>query len=225
MISEPVATVATVTKRRLGRPPAVNNPRQRILTQAAKLFAEKGYETSSVSDLAASMSVSKAAVYHYFETKQQIYDAIILATLAGLTQAVGQEVSEETSPPARLKRFMTAHARYFQANRDGFIVMLVGFSGMDSKEFREEAMQLRAEHEQLLREIIAEGVASGAFRPTDAVMTGRAVLSLLNWMVRWFRPEGGSTAEELVIQYYNLLLGGLESHHQTESITGNCHGS
>lgn len=218
-------TTESAVRKRLGRPPAVDNPRQRVLHQAAKLFAEKGYETSSVSDLAGAMGVSKAAVYHYFRTKQQIYDAIILDTLGGLIETVKADAAQETAPSARLKRFMTAHARYFEQHRNGFIVMLVGFSGMDSPEFRDEARQLRDEHERLLRDIIRQGIACGAFRDVDAVMTGRAVLSLLNWMVRWFRPNGGLTAEELVLQYYNLLLGGLEAPAQTEHATGAPHGT
>lgn len=201
---------AVVSKKRLGRPPAVDNPRQRILEQAARLFAERGYETSSINDLAAAMGVSKAAVYHYFQSKQQLYDAIILDTLTGLINFVTEEVDKETTPRHRLKRFMTAHAKYFESRRDGFVVMLVGFSGMESREFRDEAMQLRDAHEKLLRQIIADGVASKDFRPVDVVTTGRAVLSLLNWMVRWFKPGGGSTAEELVIEYFNLFLHGLD---------------
>jgi hypothetical protein len=122
------------------------------------------------------------------------------------------EVGEETTPPAKLRRFMTSHARYFEQQRAGFVVMLVGFSGMDSSEFRDEAMRLRDEHERLLRAIIAEGIDSKAFRPVDVVTTGRAVLSLLSWMVRWFKPGLGSTAEQIAIEYYDLLAGGLENH-------------
>lgn len=206
-----MSPTATAKKKRLGRPPAVDNPRQHILEHAARLFAEKGYETSSLNELAAAIGVSKAAVYHYFETKQQIYDAIILETLSGLVARVTEAVGEERGAKKKLERFMTAHARYFEEHRHGFVVMLVGFSGMASSEFRAEAMALRDEHERLLREIIEEGVASGEFRDVNVVMTGRAVLSLLSWMVRWFRPGGGASAEELVVEYYKLLLGGLQN--------------
>lgn len=204
-------TSTSSSKKRLGRPPAIDNPKQNILDYASRLFAEKGYETSSLNDLASAMGVSKAAVYHYFQTKQQIYDAIILDTLGGLVATVTESVAQETEAKKKLERFMTSHARYFEAHRHGFVVMLVGFSGMAHSEFRAEAMALRDAHERLLRLIIEEGVASGAFRPVNVVMTGRAVLSLLNWMVRWFKP-GGATAEELVIDYYNLLLGGMQNH-------------
>lgn len=190
----------------------MDNPQKRIIEHAAKLFADKGYETTSLGDLAASMGISKAAVYHYFETKQQIYDAIILETLEGLTRTVTEQVARETSAPARLRRFMTAHARYFEEHRAGFIVMLVGFSGMDNSEFRDEAMRLREDHERLLRQIIVDGIASNGFRAVNPVTTGRAVLSLLNWMVRWFKPGMGATAEQLANEYYDLLAGGLEHH-------------
>ncbi|PJI53707.1 TetR family transcriptional regulator, partial [Methylobacterium radiotolerans] len=63
-----------------------------MLEEAAKLFARSGYDGSSISDLAAAIGVSKAAIYHYYPTKQDIYDAIILQVLEGLTQTVGRDV-------------------------------------------------------------------------------------------------------------------------------------
>jgi hypothetical protein len=87
--------------------------------------------------------------------------------------------------------------------------MLVGFGGMANAEFREEATRLRNEYEGLLRQIVSEAVASKSFREVDIGTTSRAVLSLLNWMVRWFRPGTGASAEQLATEYYDLLAGGL----------------
>ncbi|CPN37639.1 TetR family transcriptional regulator [Bordetella pertussis] len=56
--------------------------------------------------------MSKAALYHYFPTKQDIYDAIILETLAGLLQAVTREVERQHEACERLRAFMVGHARY-----------------------------------------------------------------------------------------------------------------
>lgn len=198
-----------LAKKRLGRPPASDNQQQRILDHAAKLFAQAGYETTSINDVAAAMGVSKAAIYHYFPTKQDIYDAIILQTLQGLNEAVEQEVAQESEPAEKLRRFMTAHARYFEQHHTGFVVMLVGFGGMANAEFREEAMRLRDEYEGLLRQIITEAVANKSFREVGIGTTSRAVLSLLNWMVRWYKPGTGASAEQLAAEYFELLAGGL----------------
>jgi hypothetical protein len=69
---------------------------------------------------------------------------------------------------------------------------------------------LRDRHEANLRAILKRGVERGSFRPLDVALAGRAILSMLNWMVRWFRPGGPMRAEEVAQGYYDLILRGLE---------------
>jgi AcrR family transcriptional regulator len=195
---------------RAGRPPTLAAPRERILEEAAKLFARSGYDGSSVSDLAAAIGASKAAIYHYYPTKQDIYDAIILDALNGLTQTVGRDVAEAEGGVARLRAFMVGHARYFEQHHAEFVTMLVGYSGMALPE-REDAARLRDSYERRLREVIAQGVAEGAFRALDVAATGRAVLSMLNWMVRWYKPGQGDSAEAIAAGYFDLLVGGMRA--------------
>ncbi|CAO3866754.1 TetR/AcrR family transcriptional regulator [Achromobacter mucicolens] len=202
-------TAPPVQKRaRAGRPPTLAAPRERILEEAAKLFARSGYDGSSISDLAAAIGVSKAAIYHYYPTKQDIYDAIILQVLEGLTQTVGRDVAGAMGGVARLRAFMVGHARYFEQHHAQFVTMLIGYSGMALSE-REDAARLRDSYEKLLRDVIAQGVADGAFRALDVAATGRAVLSMLNWMVRWYKPGQGDSAETIADGYFDLLVGGM----------------
>lgn len=195
---------------RAGRPPTLAAPRERILEEAAKLFARSGYDGSSVSDLAAAIGASKAAIYHYYPTKQDIYDAIILDALNGLTHTVGRDVAAAEGGVARLRAFMVGHARYFEQHHAEFVTMLVGYSGMALPE-REDAARLRDSYEKRLREVIAQGVAEGAFRALDVAATGRAVLSMLNWMVRWYKPGQGDSAEAIASGYFDLLVGGMRA--------------
>ncbi|MEP9353794.1 TetR/AcrR family transcriptional regulator [Xanthobacter sp. KR7-65] len=194
---------------RLGRPPLMDDPRAEILRQAAQLFAQKGYVESSLAQLARAMNYSKGAIYNYFSSKQEIYDAIIIFTLKGLYETAAAAVRDEDPPAERLRHFMVAHARFLADNYDCFVTMLVGFSGMDNSALKADALALRDAHEGLLRRIIADGVADGSFRDAGAAMTGRAVLSLLSWMVRWFRPDGSKTAEQVAEEYHDLLVRGL----------------
>ncbi|TKT69642.1 TetR/AcrR family transcriptional regulator [Aquamicrobium sp. LC103] len=190
---------------RLGRPPKLDDARARILAEAAALFAEQGYETSSLSELAARLGLTKPAIYHYYSSKQDLFDAVILETLTGLVANVEEALADTTGPCEKLRRFMVGHARYFAGHRDGFVTMLVGFGGMKNTEFREDSLVLRRRYEQLLRDIVSEGVETGAFRQVDPVVTARAILSMLSWMVRWFQPSGGKTAEEIALEYVELL--------------------
>lgn len=187
----------------------MDDPRAEILRAAAQLFARKGYVESSLNELARAMNYSKGAIYNYFSSKQEIYDAIIILTLTGLYETAAQAVRAEDPPVERLRQFMIAHARFLADNYDCFVTTLVGFSGMANAELKADALALRDAHEGLLRRIIADGMADGSFRTVGTAMTGRAVLSLLSWMIRWFRPDGGKSAEEVAQEYHDLLVRGL----------------
>lgn len=195
--------------KRQGRPPTIPNARDRILDDAARLFARDGYDGTSLSELAISVGVTKAAIYHYFPNKKEIYEAIIVRTLQGLRCHVSQVTAAASGPEEALARFMTAHADFFEDHYDGFLTMFVGYGGMENVVMLAEAQKLRDEHEQALRHIIADGIAKGAFRAVDIDVTSRAVLSMLNWMVRWFKPGKGRRAASFAQDYCDLMFGGL----------------
>ena len=198
-----------VRRARRGRPPTTNNPRERILQTAAQLFAVRGYEASSLGELASALNTSKAGIYHYFATKQEIYDSIILNVLTLLNNEVTTAVQAQREPADQLLAFMLAHARTFQAHYHEFVTMLVGFSGMAGVELRHEAIRQRDDYETLLRTIIRGGQESGAFAGNNPATAARAVLSMLNWMARWFKPDGSARAETFARDYYQLVLHGL----------------
>jgi TetR/AcrR family transcriptional regulator, cholesterol catabolism regulator len=195
--------------KRQGRPPTINNARGRILEEAAAQFAQEGYEGTSMDDIAESVGVTKAGVYHYFPNKKEIYDAIIVNTLEGLLRSVSAAIGQARDPEDALSTFMRAHADYFEEHYDAFLTMLVAFGGMQNVGMIAEAQQLRDDYEALLRKIIADGMAGGTFRQIDVRTSSRAVLSMLNWMARWFKPGHGRRASDFAAEYCDLLLGGI----------------
>ncbi len=193
----------------MGRPPVLENARDRILDEAAELFGSGGYDKSSLNDVAERLGVTKAAVYHYFPTKQAIYDAIIVRTLEGLLDNVRREVDNATGSDGRLRAFMLAHATYFEKNYWGFVCMLIGYGGMANPGLKSEANHLRSDYEAVLRAILEEGMDDGTFRKTDMTTASHSVLSMLNWMVRWFKPSGRRNAATFAFEYYEMLTRGL----------------
>jgi TetR/AcrR family transcriptional regulator, cholesterol catabolism regulator len=180
-----------------------------VLACAAELFARDGFENVRVDQIADALGISKAGIYHYFRAKQEILEAIVVSALEGLTDAVLAATAEADGPRERLEAFVTAHADYFEDNYWAFMTMLVGFAGIRSPVRRGPVVGRRDRYERLLREIVADGIASGEFRPVDVATVSRAVLSLLNWMARWFDPDGTERASDLALRYVELLLDGI----------------
>jgi TetR/AcrR family transcriptional regulator, cholesterol catabolism regulator len=195
---------------RRGRPPLVENHREVILERAAVLFGTYGYQGVGIAALADDLGVSKAALFHYFKSKREIFDSIVYDALSGLYEFVTTSVSEDDDPSTQLVTFMRCHAQFFEENYWKFVVMLVGFGGITSP-LASEMKKIRDNYEKRLREIIARGEQEGAFREVDVAMTGRAVLSMLNWMARWYKPGGKRSAADFAEDYASLLLAGLSA--------------
>ena len=180
-----------------------------MIACAAELFAREGFENVGMGRLADAVGISKAGVYHYFTAKREILDTIVITTLDGLMETVAEATVEMTRPRERLFAFITAHAAYFEANYWAFTAMLVGFGGLGSPTPREAVVEQRDRYEGLLRQILQEGVDSGDFRAVHIPTASRAALSMLNWMARWFDPDGSERAADVALCYVELLLDGI----------------
>lgn len=183
--------------------------RDGILDAAAKLFSEKGFEATSINDLARAVGLSKATVYHYFSDKNEIYIDVILRTLNALCEHVEAAIAGEKSAASKFRRYAEAHAQYFEAHLEAYTAATVGFGGLRQPLQRRQAVALRDRHEGNLRRILEEGVRAGEFRDIDIRLATRGLLSCLNWMVRWYRRGGGKTAVEIACDYADMLLMGI----------------
>jgi AcrR family transcriptional regulator len=104
-----IATVAMKKQNRSGpgRPPTITDPFRTICDAASALFAEKGYETASLQDVADAVGVTKAGLYHYFSTKQALFDAIVLNTLEELHETASAAIAAQPDHRSRLIGFMS----------------------------------------------------------------------------------------------------------------------
>lgn len=193
----------------LGRPATIAAPRETILAHAAKLFAEKGFDGASLQDVAKAVGISKAAVYHYFSTKQVIYDEIIIDLLSRLRTHVQEHIDFSAPFSEQLQQMMTGHAEFFEANYESFITLLHGFGGL-SRTLAQGQVSVRDEYETMIRKMLVEAKASGDLAVGDPAICARAILSMLNWMARWYRPGGPMSARDFALEYFALVYNGLK---------------
>lgn len=192
----------------VGRPPSMDAPRETILAHAARLFAQHGYEGTSLQQVAAAVGITKAAIYHYFPTKQVMYEAIVIDLLDRLDIQVRGCV-DATDHAGRLRQVMIGHAEFFEANYTEFVTLLHGVSGL-SRVISESEASVRDRYENFVREVVANGIEAGAFTQGEVKVIARACLSLLNWMSRWYRPGGALRARAFAEDYFEMIYLGLK---------------
>jgi AcrR family transcriptional regulator len=196
------------------RPPKANKEAI-ILAEACRLFATKGFDGASIRDIAEAAGISNAALYHFFTDKNELFARIFIAVTERLCHFVEARIDADEAPAQRLRAFMRGYAKFFEDHAHECVAASLSFRALVDSPRRDEAIYWRDRYEGKLREIISDGMASGAFRRGDAALAGRAVLSCLNWLHRWYNAEGPMRPVEIVDGYADILLGGIAAPART----------
>lgn len=186
----------------------MDDPRQKILNEASRLFSQAGYEATSLQQVAGAVGVTKAAVYHYFPTKQALYETIVFDLLNRLETHVLERTKALATARDRLKAIMVSHAEFFEANYEAFVTLLHGVSGL-SRPVSDQERIVRDRYEEMVRVTLERGALDGEWRVTDVKSVSIAILSMLNWMSRWYKPAGSRRAAEFAADFFQLVDQGL----------------
>jgi AcrR family transcriptional regulator len=180
-----------------------------LLAIARGLFAQKGYDATSLRDIADAARITKAALYYYFPNKEALYDRVVIESMDSLLAKVKAAVERAPTPTAKIRAFLHASADELDNARDRWLAGSNAFWQSRSTGRRDAALRQRDEYEHLLRDCIERGIASGELRAVDPAIAGRLLLSGMNHMARWHRPGGRLLAREVLDQYLDIVLLGL----------------
>ena len=185
--------------------------REAILRSAAAAFRRKGYHGTSMEDISEQLLMTKGSLYYYFSDKEAILFACHDFSL--------DHVLEKMEEVAKMNHGATASDKLC-ALVQGFVdVMIDDLQGsalaLDFHALNDELLAKiiakRDQFERGMRSIIVEGIRSGEFRRVDAKVATLAILGAINWIGKWYRPEGKLTAEDIGQMYGNLFVEGLKT--------------
>jgi len=180
--------------------------RQEILHAALRAFKERGYHATTLDDIAERIGVRKTALYHYFPDKEAILYECHRESLTELDRLM-KEARELDTASEQLAHVIREHVRVMTDTLEGspLAFEVTAFS----PERQKEMIAARDRYERELRRIIDRGIEDGEFRRVDSKIAVFAVLGAINWIARWYSPEGSVHAPELGAQFAEHLVGGL----------------
>jgi AcrR family transcriptional regulator len=186
---------------------------QQLLAIAGRLFARRGFNGTSLRDIAEEAKITKAALYYHFPNKEALYEKIVLRGLEALLEQVMAATARETTAVGKVRAFMLTSAVYYTRHRDEWIAGSNAFRSIDdTSAARERALMFRDQYEKHLRNCIRGGVESGEFRKTiDPAMAGRVLLASFNGMSRWHHADGKLSAQEVVDEFLDIVLTGMRA--------------
>jgi TetR/AcrR family transcriptional regulator, cholesterol catabolism regulator len=180
--------------------------RERLSTHAARLFAERGYHGTSVSDLAAALGIHKSSVYAHIATKEDLLAEITLAGAAAFHAAL-DGVPADGPPSERLRLALRAHLGVVASQLEVATVWLQEWRYLTG-ESRETFLAERHRYERRIAELVSAAVEAGELRTDlDVRQATLLFLSAGNWSYTWFTPETDVT--QVADAFWDLLLRGL----------------
>jgi AcrR family transcriptional regulator len=189
---------------------AVIDSRQEILRTAARLFQQRGYDATSMNDVAASLKLSKGGLYHHFQSKDEILFEIMNHAMDITEERVLGPVRGIANPEERLRALIRLHIEVVLSPRDREITVMLHENHPLPPALRRRINGRKKEYIHFLENLIAEIQGSRRAAPRVSPRAAAfALLGMINWIYQWYKPEGELQVQNLVPQFTDILFGGL----------------
>jgi AcrR family transcriptional regulator len=183
--------------------------REELTRIAARLFAERGYQGTSLADLAAALGVQKPSLYHHIESKEDLLWDVAQEGAAAFHAAL-DAVPARDRPAERIREALRAHLAVVGGQLDVATVFVREWRFLTGDR-REQFVAERRRYEERIRDLFREGVDGSELRTDLDVATAALLfLSAANWAYTWLRP--GTDTDELADRLYAVLLDGMRGY-------------
>jgi TetR/AcrR family transcriptional regulator, cholesterol catabolism regulator len=179
-----------------------------IYTKAAEIFHEQGFDATSMSTIAAAVELTKAGLYYYIESKEDLLFAIMNYAMERLETEVIDPSREVAEPEARLRSIITRHGRLLTEGNKAITILTDEIEGLKPKH-RKQILDRKRVYFEFVRETLDALRAAGKLREVNATVATFSLFGTLLWLPRWFRPDGRLTSERVIEEIANIAAGGL----------------
>lgn len=187
--------------------------REELVRVAASVFQEKGYEASTLNDIAERLGTDRASLYYYVSSKEDLFQEVVRGVLdANLKEA--KRLAKLDAPAAeKLGGLIRCLMLSYESNYPYTYVYIqedmARVARADSEWAKGMARQTRR-FESIVREVLKEGIEAKELRgDVSADLATNALFGMLNWTHRWFKPGRGADGEEVAETFLRIFLEGM----------------
>ena len=183
--------------------------RLEILRAAGREFRTRGFAETGMREIAAAADLSPANLYNYFHGKDEILFFCQDSALDRLIANLEKTRRAKATSTERLRSVIVFHLHCVLDEVEGSAAHLL--TNSIPHHLQKRLLAKRDRYEQGFRHLVARGIRSGEFFPTDPALSARAILGALNSTVLWFNSQGRLTPDELAENFATYLIRGLQA--------------
>jgi TetR/AcrR family transcriptional regulator, cholesterol catabolism regulator len=186
-------------------------PREAIIDVAVRLFGEKGYNATTMRDIAQAVGILPGSLYAHIDSKETLLIEIVETGIERFLAIDRLLASSDGSPEERMRTAICEHVRVVAENPERTLVVFHQWRFLSGPN-RARAVSMRRRYAKTFMKIVNDGVACGDFNAElDPRMTVFAILGALNWTPEWYSASGPDDAGLLGRKIADFLMIGLRS--------------
>jgi TetR/AcrR family transcriptional regulator, cholesterol catabolism regulator len=206
-----------------------------ILRNAARIFAEKNYHSTTMRDISRATNVSLAGLYHYCKSKEELLFLIQDNCFRRVLERLEERLREVDDPLSRLRIFIDNHLSFFAANMAEMKVLSHEAESL-AGDLHEHVSTRKRQYTRMARRVLSEvrqaaannsgrsprknGNRDRAVKPIDLTVATYALFGMMNWIYNWYDPRGKLSVSQLVDNITRLFLTGFLSQAGPATIPG-----
>lgn len=175
----------------------------RIRAAALRLFAQHGYATVSMRQIAGEVGLQAGALYNYTPDKQFLLFSLMQSHMQELLSS-WEKLDLDSNPETKLRAFVRFHIRFHRERPDAVFIAYMELRNLTAENFA-EIETLRRRYEDALEAILQEGVRAGQFTVGDTKLATMAVIAMLTGVNTWYREGGRLSLDEVELLYWDMV--------------------
>jgi len=195
-------------KKRAQAGAAVDGRAAEVYQTAARIILQKGYDGTSVNDIAEALGITKAGLYHYISGKTELLYEIMKFGLEDLDQQVMVPAQSITDPEERLRFVMVTHARLVVGGVGTVTILVDEARALSPAQYR-KVTKLKRGYLDFIRKTLDELQAQGKLRSVNTTVAAFSIIGSINWLSRWYQPDGPVGKAEIAEQIADIAFHGV----------------
>jgi AcrR family transcriptional regulator len=197
------------SKRTNGNSSGGEFPRHRIFEVAAEVFHRKGYDSTSMSDVANAAGLTKAGLYHHISSKESLLYTVLDYGLDLTESYVMKPLEAIADPLEKLRTMIELHLRLVLEERNLEVTGLLHECKTLSAADRGRINKRKKEYVRMTTRLISDVMKKYGVKDMNPKLAAFALLGMLNWTYQWYQASGSSRREEIVATFQNIFVQGI----------------
>ena len=194
--------------------PMMSKPKKKFLHNpiydiAAQVFHQRGYDSTSMSDVAKAAGLTKAGLYHHIASKEQLLYTILDYGMDLTDEIVVEPVRRLKNPTGRLKQMIERHLRLILQEMNHEVTVILHEDKSLSGALRRKINQRKKAYIHFVESLVRDVLKEHHRKDLDPLVCAFALLGMINWSYQWYRPEGRITIPHLVKGITDLFFNGV----------------